>query len=80
MDYKQKDIDGISECIAEAERYLVRCKKLKESFEARTQYDCSQNIHHSAALRAGIDLRRVISKFTRRAKDGNYKKTWSECD
>lgn len=80
MNTNEKNIEAISECISEAERYLAKCKKLKQNYEKLLPYGWSPNMHNSAVLRAGVDLRRVMSRFARRNASSNYNKEWSEVD
>ena len=79
-DRNKKELNGLIECIAEAQRYIARCRKLKAEVEKRNSDYYYSSMNHSAVLRAGLDLKRVISKFARRNTYGNYSKTWDEVE
>ena len=76
--YADKNKAAIDECIAEAERYIRRCKKYRATIGNSSW--AYPSMEHAAVLRAGLDLRRIMSRFARRWTNGNYEKTWSECE
>ena len=78
-----KDIEAINDCIAEAQRYIKRCKEYKAKVAAtKKEYYSHYNMGctYAAILRSAMDLKRIMTRFSKRWRGNNYGKTWDEVE